>query len=39
MQSPPIIQAEIDARISSHIDELLELGGPSKAPRSPKTSS
>lgn len=25
MQSPPISQAEIDARISSHIDELLEL--------------
>jgi SAM-dependent methyltransferase len=25
VQSPPISQAEIDARISSHIDELLEL--------------
>jgi SAM-dependent methyltransferase len=25
MQSPPISQAEIDARIQSHIDELLEL--------------
>ena len=25
MQSPPISQAEIDARISGHIDELLEL--------------
>ena len=25
MQSPPISQAEIDARIGSHIDELLEL--------------
>ena len=25
MQSPPISQAEIDARISGHVDELLEL--------------
>ena len=25
MQSPPISQSEIDARIGSHIDELLEL--------------
>ena len=25
MQSPPISQAEIDARIDNHIDELLEL--------------
>src|SRR5262245_29642940 len=25
MQSPPISQAEIDARIHSHIDELLQL--------------
>ena len=39
MQSPPISQAEIDARISSHVDELLECGGLSKAPRSPRTSS
>ena len=26
MQSPPITQAEIDARIHNHIDEVMELG-------------
>ena len=39
MQSPPISQVEIDTRIHSHIDELLQLvpggAGRLKAQRSP----
>ena len=36
MQSPPISQAEIDARISSHIDELLELWWAEQGASKPK---
>ena len=36
MQSPPISQAEIDARIGSHIDELLELWWAEQGASKPK---
>jgi hypothetical protein len=36
MQSPPISQAEIDARISGHNDELLELWSAEQGPSKPR---
>ena len=36
MQSPPISQVEIDARIHSHIDELLELWWAEQGASKPK---
>ena len=36
MQAPPISQAEIDARIHDHIDELLELWWAEQGASKPK---